>query len=124
MMAAVLAVRVDNARNGRRAANPPIPVKPDTYLCPGCGDDVPIGPRGCPRCTKPPKQRGKAQRRSWEQDRIYDDLDLPDQDFDYESFVRREFPQEPAPLQFDRKTLWWATAVVLLAAMTAGYWWF
>jgi hypothetical protein len=120
MMAAVLAVRVDNARNGRRAANPPIPVKPDTYLCPGCGDDVPIGPRGCPRCTKPPKPRGKAQRRSWEQDRIYDDLDLPDQDFDYDEFVAREFGNVPHR-RIGIAWYWWVTALVLLVLIIAGY---
>ena len=85
--------------------------------CPACHDHVPARRVSCPHC-------GATADDGWREDNGTDGLDLPDEDFDYDSFVRREFPREPAPVQFDRRTLWWITAVVLLAAMTAGYWWF
>ena len=95
------------------AGNPAIPMKLDTYLCPGCGDEVPIGPRGCPKCTKPPKRR---KRRSWEQDSARDGLDLPDGDFDYEDFVAREFGKKPHR-RIGIAWYWWLTALVILVML-------
>ena len=42
----------------------------------------------------------------------HDGLDLPDDDFDYEEFTRREFghPAKPAGL----RTVWWVVAIALL----------
>lgn len=94
-------------------------MKLDTYLCPGCGNEVPIGPRGCPKCSKPPKPRIKPARKSWQQDRAYDALDLPDEDFEYDEFVSREFGKAPHR-RIGIAWYWWVTALVLLVLMIVG----
>ena len=79
-------------------------------VCPGCGAEVPIGPRGCPKCTRPPKRR---KRRSWERGPAQDGLDLPEDDFDYDEFVAREFGKVPHR-RIGIAWYWWMTAVVIL----------
>ncbi|MDP6208962.1 MAG: hypothetical protein QGG01_11670, partial [Roseibacillus sp.] len=70
---------------------------PDRYMCPTCGVEVKVG-TGCPGCGRDTRTRKRnksartpPRRRSWEQDDTHDGLDLPDEDFDYEDFVAREF---------------------------------
>ena len=62
-------------------------------------------------------RKEKVARRSWEQDSDYDGLDLPDEDFDYDDFVAREFgkaPHRKVPI----KWYWWVTAILLLVWMS------
>lgn len=61
-------------------------------------------------------------KKSWEQDKAVDGLDLPDDDFDYDDFVAREFGKFPHR-RTGLKWYWWALAVVLLAGMIAGVLW-
>lgn len=72
---------------------------------------VPCG--GCTRKIKPALAKVK---RSWEQDQMYDGLDLPDEDFDYDEFVAREFGHVPHK-QLGVKWYWWWVGVVLLVVM-------
>jgi len=95
-------------------------MKPDTYLCPGCGDEVPIGPRGCPKCTRHPKPRGKSAPKPWERDKASDGLDLPDEGFNYDDFVAREFGKAPHR-RIGIAWYWWVTALVLLVLIIAGF---
>ena len=84
---------------------------------PACHEPVPARRNSCPHC-------GASEADGWSDDAQADGLDLPDDSFDYDQFIQREFGGTPPPkVGFDRKTLWWATAVVLLAALTAAYWW-
>jgi hypothetical protein len=48
---------------------------------------------------------------------MYDGLDLPDEDFDYDEFVAREFGHVPHK-QLGVKWYWWWIGVVLLVVMT------
>lgn len=92
----------------------------ESYICPTCGSEVRVGEK-CPGCApKRKKQRrakaGAPRKRSWEQDEAYDGLSLPDEDFDYDDFVAREFGSErvkPPGL----KWYWWVTGLVLLVLM-------
>ena len=89
-----------------------------SYVCPYCGCEVRVG-ETCPGCHKKTK---KPRQRSWEQDKSQDGLDLPDDDFDYEKFVAREFgsaPHQALGLQW----YWWLLAVALLVAMITGLIW-
>jgi len=52
--------------------------------CPNCGADVPGGVRACPEC-------GADEHTGWSEDARASGLDLPDDSFDYEKFVQREF---------------------------------
>lgn len=102
-------------------------MKPDTYLCPGCDQEVRVGSRGCTRChpsathRKRPKAAAKRARRSWEQDASYDGLDLPAEDFDYDDFVAREFGGMPHR-RIGVAWYWWLTAVIVIVLMVlAGF---
>lgn len=89
--------------------------QPLTYLCPFCDHEVRVGEscKGCAKKSKPARAKSK---RPEPHDEIYDGLDLPDDDFDYDEFVAREFGHKP-----HRKTgvkwHWWALAVAILALM-------
>jgi len=83
--------------------------KADYYICPGCGGEVRVGSRGCPKCN---------QLDPWEieDNEIYDGVDLPDDEFDYKKFVANEFGGQVV----NRKgfsLFWWIVAVILLIAM-------
>jgi hypothetical protein len=95
---------------------------PLSYQCPFCDREVRVG-QACPGCAakqKPkPKPKPKPPRKSWEQDRTYDGTDLPDEDFDYEDFVAREFGRSPHR-RIGVKWYWWLLGVAVLAAMVAG----
>jgi hypothetical protein len=82
-------------------------------VCPVCGEDVPRGALACPEC-------GADHRSGWrEEEASYDGLDLPDETFDYDDFVRREFPSKIRPPGI--KPIWWITAILLLAICIAIY---
>jgi hypothetical protein len=78
-------------------------------VCPVCGEDVPRGSRACPEC-------GADERSGWSGE-AEDGLDLPDEDFDYEDFVKREFGPEVKPQGI--AWVWWAAAIAALLAFAA-----
>ena len=72
-----------------------------------CGEDVPPKSLACPDC-------GADHRSGWREDAgLYDGVDLPDGDFDYDEFVRQEFGA-PGGRPAGIKPIWWITAAVLL----------
>ena len=88
-----------------------------SYRCPFCDHEVRVG-KPCPVCAKKEKP-SKPAKRSWEQDSARDGLDLPDDDFDYDDFVAREFGRTPHR-RIGVKWYWWLLGVAVLAAMIAG----
>lgn len=88
-----------------------MPPPPD--ICPNCGSEIPPRARACPAC-------GADEATGWSEAAQYGGLDLPDEDFDYENFVKREFADgnRPAPPQGVSR-LWWITALLVLAAFVA-----
>ena len=82
-------------------------------VCPVCGEDVPPVALACPEC-------GADHRSGWREDtETYDAVGLPDDDFNYEEFVKQEFgssSRRPAI-----KRVWWITAILLIAAFIAIY---
>jgi hypothetical protein len=89
-----------------------------SYRCPFCDREVRVG-KPCPGCAKKQKTSPKPARKSWEQDASSDGLDLPDDDFDYDDFVAREFGKAPHR-RIGVKWYWWLLGIVVLAAMIAG----
>jgi hypothetical protein len=78
---------------------------PAPETCPVCGADVPRGARACPGC-------GSDESTGWSDHAHAQSLDLPDDEFNYDEFVEREFGEsKPQRIHW----LWIATAVVLLA---------
>ncbi|RYD21707.1 MAG: hypothetical protein EOP88_10475 [Verrucomicrobiaceae bacterium] len=88
-----------------------------TYVCPYCGCEARVG-KPCPGCVKKDK-KAKPKKRLWEQDKAHDGLNLPDDEFDYDEFVAREFGKSPHK-ELGVKWYWWALGVVVLVAMAAG----
>ena len=92
--------------------------EPLSYHCPFCDHEVRVG-QPCPGCTKknrPPRR----VRKSWEQDHSADGLDLPDEDFDYDEFVAREFGRAPHR-RLGVKWYWWLLGVLAIAALLAAW---
>lgn len=100
-------------------------MKTDTYLCPGCDKEVAVGSRACPYCNPPQKARKRPKpvasrsKSSWHQESTAEGLDLPDEDFDYDDFVAREFGSKPHR-RIGIKWYWWLTALILLVLMIMG----
>ena len=74
-------------------------------VCPVCGEDVPKGALACPDC-------GADHRSGWRENA--DSAHLPDDDFDYDKFVKKEFGRSIKPVGI--KPVWWVTAVLLILA--------
>ncbi len=58
--------------------------------CPNCGADVPRNARACPEC-------GACEKTGWSESAETDGLEIPDESFDYDDFVKREFEQGGEP---------------------------
>lgn len=76
--------------------------------CPHCGAEVPPRARACPEC-------GACPETGWSERAQADRLDLPDDEFDYEDFVAREFGGRK-PTRRGLQRFWWVVACVVLAA--------
>jgi len=77
-------------------------------ICPNCGAEVPRGAKACPQC-------GSDEQTGWSDEAHTGGLDLPDEEFDYEDFTRREFGRAgPVPRGIHR--FWWLVALLLLVA--------
>jgi hypothetical protein len=82
-------------------------------VCPVCDEDVPSGALACPQC-------GADHNSGWRLEaENYDALDLPDEDFNYDEFVQREFGSSVKPAGM--KMIWWITAILILIASIALY---
>jgi hypothetical protein len=86
-------------------------------VCPVCGEDVPPKALACPEC-------GSCHNTGWKEGaEIHDGLDLPDNEFEYESYLKREFGGGvKAP---GVNVIWWVTGMVLLLILALGLmrWW-
>jgi len=89
-----------------------------SYRCPFCDREVRVG-KPCPGCTEK-TQTSRRAGKSWQQDSAADGLDLPDEDFDYDEFVAREFGRTPHR-QLGVRWYWWLLGVAVLAALIAGW---
>ncbi len=75
-------------------------------ICPNCGADVPAGAKACPRC-------GSDEQTGWSEEAHTGGLDLPEEKFDYDDFVKREFGGA-SPVPRGISWWWWLVAVTLL----------
>lgn len=85
--------------------------------CPACGEWVPRGAVACDDC-------GACAKSGWKKDSdVYDGLDLPEEDFDYDEFVDREFGSSKGGRQTSREVFWRWVAAIVLVVMVLGYIW-
>jgi len=83
---------------------------PRTFECPVCGGTVPVKAKSCHHC-------GACEKTGWNEDAsAADGLDLPDDDFNYEDFIQKEF--SPPRKSRGTKLIWWITALILLLVTT------
>ena len=80
-------------------------------ICPHCGAEVPAKARACPEC-------GSDETTGWSEAAAADHLGLPDEDFDYNEFVKNEF-SAPAPSARPAglSWFWWIVGVILLVSV-------
>ena len=82
-------------------------------VCPVCEEDIPRDALACAQC-------GADYNSGWREDAdTYDAVDLPDEDFSYDEFVKQEFGSSPKPAAM--KTLWWITAILVIVAFIVIY---
>jgi hypothetical protein len=82
---------------------------PAPEICPNCGAEVPRGARACPEC-------GSDEKTGWSEDAHTGGLDLPEENFDYDDFVKREFGGK-SPVPRGVRWWWWVVAVALLLGL-------
>jgi len=81
-------------------------------VCPHCGAEVPPRAKACPEC-------GSDDKTGWSEEAQAGGLDLPDDNFDYDDYLKREFGGE-SPVPRGIHWFWW-----LVAALLAGvFLWF
>jgi len=84
-------------------------------VCPVCGAEVPPDAKACPQC-------GADEKTGWSEEAGAEGLDLPDEDFDYEEFVQREFGGgKKKPIPRGIHWFWWVVAILLVAAFVWGW---
>ena len=81
--------------------------------CPQCGAEVPRTARACPEC-------GSDKQTGWSEAAQAQRLDLPDDGFDYDEFVREEFGEESRVRPRGVRRLWWGVAALILALIALG----
>jgi hypothetical protein len=86
--------------------------------CPHCGADVPPNAKACPEC-------GSDENTGWSETADADRLGLPDENFDYDDFVKQEFAKEKV-VPHGVHRIWWLLAVLLLIGIAImilkGFW--
>jgi hypothetical protein len=82
-------------------------------ICPNCGAEVPSHAKACPEC-------GADDQTGWSEEARADGLGLPDESFNYQDFVKREFGSE-SPVPRGIHWFWWVVAL-LLAVGFIVYW--
>jgi len=92
----------------KRGIRPRVP-----EVCPVCGEDVPRGALACSEC-------GADHNSGWREDAdTYDGLDVPDDDFKHEDFLKQEFRSQARPAGI--KTIWWIAGIILIIAFLSIY---
>jgi len=80
-------------------------------ICPHCGTEGPEGAAACPEGGSDEGTGGSAPAR-------FDALDLPDQEFDYDDFVAREFSADQR-LSGRRGWVWWVAIGLMIVGLIA-----
>jgi hypothetical protein len=82
-------------------------------ICPNCGADVPPNAKACLQC-------GSDDQTGWSDEARVDGLDLPEENFDYGDFVKREFGGAK-PLPRGVHWFWWLIALVVAGMFLASW---
>ena len=84
-------------------------------ICPECGADVPRNARACPEC-------GADEQTGWSERAQAQRLGVPDDEFDYDEFVKEEFGGTANKIRPPGISwLWWAVAILILVAIAFSF---
>lgn len=86
-------------------------------VCPNCGAYVPTNARACPEC-------GADESTGWNDVADEQSLGVPDDNFDYDEFVEREFGETKPAARLKVEGVswfWWAVALVALGLIVSLY---
>jgi RNA polymerase subunit RPABC4/transcription elongation factor Spt4 len=97
----------------RRARLSPLAFSMTPEICPNCGAIVPPRAKACPAC-------GADEATGWSDSATADRLGIPDDNFDYQRFVKEEF-SPPAVKPRGLRWLWWVTALALIGLFLFFY---
>ncbi|MBM3847888.1 MAG: zinc ribbon domain-containing protein [Verrucomicrobia bacterium] len=76
--------------------------------CPNCGEPVPPRARVCPEC-------GSDEKTGWSDDAVAQRAGVPDDSFDYDEFVEREFKETKRQVKPDGISwIHWCAAILLV----------
>jgi hypothetical protein len=78
-------------------------------VCPNCGAVIPPRAKACPEC-------GSDESTGWAESAYASHLGIPDEQFDYDDFVKAEFGSA-SPRPRGIRWFWWVTALVLAGAL-------
>jgi hypothetical protein len=78
-------------------------------ICPNCGAEVPRNARACPEC-------GADETTGWSETAGTEDLELPEEGFDYDEYINREFGAK-TPKPNGLHWFWWIIGLLVLAGM-------
>ena len=82
-------------------------------VCPYCGATVPRNAKACPEC-------GSDDQTGWSEEAGAGGLDLPDEEFNYDEYVKREFGKE-GPVPRGLHWFWWVVAIVLVVLLLVWF---
>ena len=77
-------------------------------VCHNCGAEVPERAKACPEC-------GSDEQTGWSAAAESSGLDLPDEEFDYDDFVKKEFGDK-SPVPRGLHWFWWLVAIIIIIA--------
>jgi hypothetical protein len=78
--------------------------------CPNCGAEVPPNAKACPEC-------GSDETTGWSENARIGGLNLPDENFDYNECIQREFGKKKSAPVPGMKMFWWFAALLTTLAM-------
>jgi len=85
-------------------------MSPET--CPNCGADVPPNAKACPEC-------GADEETGWSEEAYVGGLGLPEENFEYDEYVEREFGGKKVRPD-GIKWFWWIVATLVAAVFIFG----
>ena len=94
----------------------------ESFTCPNCGATVPAGAKFCRECGASDESGWNEDESSWAEDTAsgYG----PDDDFDYDDFVAREFPDHSPRLSRQRWKRWALIVLVVIVSVALLAWMF